>query len=286
MTRIYRSWGHGLEGLFILLVRQAKLLFRFKLVFLFAVVSIFLSVVTYFYIGGVVDGGVSSVLSGYGSGDYFTYVLIGIATNSIVLASMTTYLRFIAGSFWSNKLDSVLLSSVGLRTFFLSGIVWSIIYSMITISIYVVFGLGLFGATITFPPGWWIVIPILFLASLALSGIGLISASVFFFRAAKGGSEPVNWIFTNVSGIFAGVYFPPTLLPVFVRNLSILFPHTYAIEGIRQVFMNGKDYLDIALQETVMYLFIYAAISLPAGIMLFRRCLRIAEREGTLVRWQ
>lgn len=258
-------------------IREIKLLTRFKVSFLFTLINILFTIAVFFFISKfmVVD-------QYFQMNNYFSYVLIGLAVNQYVSTSIHIYLGTTSEAYWSNRLELILSSPTRLKTFFLATLLWSFIFATINICLYFVVGIGVFGANIGLPSNWYLIIPILFLVVISLSGIGLLSASMFLLVNAKGGVEPIGWAIATLSGVFTGVYFPPSILPTYLQPISKILPQTYALEAIRSIFA-GKGLGDV--QVAILYLILFSCILFPLGLWVFKKGIQKAEREGTLARW-
>jgi ABC-type multidrug transport system permease subunit len=120
---------------------------------------------------------------------------------------------------------------------------------------------------------------------ISLSGIGLISASMFMLANAKGNMEPIGWSIATISGLVAGVYFPPDYLPPAIQIISNFLPQTYAIESLREILLLGKDLAEPSIQFTIFILVIFSIILLPIGLYLFNLGIKKGEKDGSLARW-
>jgi ABC-2 type transport system permease protein len=252
---------------------------RFKLSFVFSYVSMFVSIAIFYFINLFVGE-----VPGYGN--YFTFVLIGLAINQFTQITLTTYLQTMHTLYWSNWLEILLTSPTRTNTFFTAVMIWNYLYSSVGVAFYFLVGIIVFGATFTFTSTAWVAILLLVLLVISLSGIGLISASMFLLANAKGSVEPIGWVISTISGLVAGVYFPPEFLPKWVQSISWLLPQTYAIDAIRKILLQGDDFFDSYIQLTIVYLIVFSIILIPLGLWMFRLGIRKAEREGTLARWQ
>lgn len=272
------SFPEKLGVIWVYLCRRAKLWFRFKISFVFSFVAMFVTIAIFYFINVFVGE-----IPGYGN--YFAFVLIGLAVNQYMQTTLNIYLGTMHSMYWSNWLEIILTSPMRLKTFFSSVMTWTYLYATMNVAFYFIIGIFVFGAEFTFPATAWIVIPILILLIISLSGIGLISASMFMLANAKGDIEPIGWGVATLSGLVAGVYFPPKYLPAPVQMLSKILPQTYAIDAIRRILLNSEGISSHSIQLTIIYLIIFSIILLPLGMFMFNIGIRKAEKEGTLARW-
>jgi ABC-2 type transport system permease protein len=134
--------------------------------------------------------------------------------------------------------------------------------------------LGGLGTAFHVQPGLALLAYLLFIA--AVFGIGLIGSSLFFLLEVKQGREPVSWLVDYTVRITAGVYIPVAALPVWVRGLGYLLPHTYALRTIRSALLPGGG----APGSDLVVLALFAVVTLFLGATAVQKAIRHAERQG------
>ena len=128
---------------------RSKLWYRFKVSFLFSLISMFIAIMIWYFMGiilGSIDLG-----QDYRSVNYFTFVLVGIIINQYIIITITTYLETLKEIYWQNRLEIYMTSPARLNTFFASALVWTYLYATINVLIYFGVGIFLFGASLTIP---------------------------------------------------------------------------------------------------------------------------------------
>lgn len=286
MSKHYLTLKEKLEVVTMFLSRSGKLWVRFKVSFVFSLIAMFATIAIFFFFGIGFNVTVPPDASvKYGGAEFFSFVLIGLAFNQYTVIAIGDYLRTIRGAYFSNWLEMILSSPMRLKTFFVSVMSWGYLYSTINIILYLLVGVWLFGAEITFPAGWYVIILILFLVIISLSGIGLMAASMFLLAGAKGEVEPISWFVPTIAALVSGVYYPVEGLPYAMQIVSKAFPQTYALEGIRLVLLGGENIWNSTVQLDILVLIIFCLILLPIGAIMFEWGISKAEREGTLARW-
>jgi ABC-2 type transport system permease protein len=83
--------------------------------------------------------------------------------------------------------------------------------------------------------GWLLVYGVLGL--VVLTSLGLILAGVAMVVARHG--ESMGEVVAGMLLLFSGAYFPPDVLPDWLRNLSLAMPVTYWLEGMRRAITGG-----------------------------------------------
>ncbi len=259
------------------MAKNGRLWYRFKLSFIFSFISMIVAIAIWYFMNKILEIGFME--------DYFTFVLVGIIINQYVLITLSTYLDSLQELYWSNQLEFYLTSPARLKTFFLASLTWTYIYATINALLYFVIGVFLFGANLVFHPGVILIVPMLFLLIIGLSGIGLISASMFLLVDAKGEIEPIRWTISTITLLVSGVVFPfEKFLDHFppLYYVAIALPQTWAIAGIRDLLSGG----DIINALPIMgILVIFALILFPLGVMMFRIGIRKGEKKGSLAKW-
>ncbi|MCK4718990.1 MAG: ABC transporter permease, partial [Thermoplasmata archaeon] len=261
--------GQKMELVSVMTEHSLRLWIRFKLSFVFSLVSMVVSIATFFFVSLLV-GDRSDLLADYG-GDYFSFVLVGLAFQFYATMTLGDYLKTIRGAYWNNWMEMIITSPYRLRTFFASVMTWSYLYATINVMLYFVLGILVFGAQIPFPSHWWLVMIILILSLFAISGLGLLSASMFLLAGAKGGTEPVKYVVGTIAGIFSGVFFPVALIPGWLRPVGYVLPHTYALEGIRRALLTptaihwGSAFEWWSMWNILFMLIMFSMILVPLG---------------------
>jgi ABC-2 type transport system permease protein len=121
---------------------------------------------------------------------------------------------------------------------------------------------------------------ILILTIICFSGLGIISAS--FIMIFKRG-DPVNWVFGSVSALLGGVFYPITVLPIWLRFFSYLLPITYSLRGMRLALLQGYSLSALTLE--ILALIVFSVLLLPLGIICFRYAVKKAKMDGSLTQY-
>jgi len=248
--------------------------YRFS--FIFDFFTILFSVLTFFFIAKIFGKGASQYLTNYG-GDYFPFVLIGIAFFGYLHTAMTSFTQVIREEQYTGTLETILLSPTRISTMLISGSLWNFLFTSLRILLYLLFGALFFGFNIS-KANFVAAIATLILTITSFSGLGIISAS--FVIVLKRG-DPVSWLFSGVSRFLGGVYFPITILPLWAQRLSLLLPITHSLEAMRKALILGESITGIAQELTV--LFIFSAILLPLSVLCFKFAIRRAKKSGSLI---
>ena len=73
------------------------------------------------------------------------------------------------------------------------------------------------------------------------------------------------------------------VLPGWMQALSVVFPHTYALEALRLTLLQGAPLSAVATDVGALVPF--AAIILPTSFVVFRHAVGRARMEGSLAQF-
>jgi len=247
----------------------------YKLSFFLQLVGIFPVVLMFFFLSRLVGSTISGPLQPYG-GNYFPFVLIGIAVQNYLTLSLSRFSGSLRESQLSGTLEAVMATPVRLPSFLMGSTAYSFVFNALRILIYLAVGSLLFDVHFN-----WARLPaalgIICLTIAAFSSLGIFSAS--FIMLFKRG-DPVNWGFNVISWLLGGVYYPVTILPLWLQKVAYLIPMTHALEALRFVLLTHRDLS--SLTEHLLVLGLWGGIGLPASLLCFRWALNRARAEGAL----
>jgi len=247
----------------------------YKLSLFLQILNLFPAVVLFFFLSRLVGSTISGPLAPYG-GNYFPFVLIGMAVQNYLGVSLSSFSNSLRESQLSGSLEAVLSTPISLSTFLMGSAAYSFAFNSLRILAYLGIGSLLFGAELN-----WIRFPAalltLALTITAFSSFGIFSAS--FILLFKRG-DPLNWAFNVTSWLMGGVYYPVSVLPDWLQKAAMLVPMTHSLEALRQSLLCNQGIA--AIGPHLLALFIWTAIGLPFSIFCFRCALNRARIKGAL----
>jgi ABC-2 type transport system permease protein len=238
--------------------------------------SIFFNLITFYFLGRLISGATAGQLSAYGGGEYFPFVLVGLALSGFQGVALSSVSFAIQYGMYTGTLESMLVTPTSLSTIVFSSVLYQFVSSLLSILLYLVFGAVLFGVSLG-QADLLSAAVILGLTLLAHLPLGIFSAS--FLLIFKRG-DPVTSLVGHLSALLAGVYFPVTVLPSWLQTVSFFLPFTHALEGLRQAVLNGRTLLELSTQVAILGIF--ALILLPLSLAVFAWAIHQAKRLGTL----
>lgn len=250
----------------------------YKLSFLMQFFGIIISASVFFYMSRILGGAMSPYLKPYG-GDYFSFVLIGIAFSDYLGLALGSMANTIRNGQMAGTLEALLATPTRIPTIIVSSSLYSFLWTSLRVVVYLLLGSLFFGLKIqnaNYPAA----LVMLALTIVAFSSFGIISAS--FIMALKRG-DPLTWIFTTLSWLAGGLYYPVSVLPGWLQKVSIFLPITYALQGMRFALLKGYGLRQLMPEITRLGLF--ALIMFPLGLIGFNLAVKKAKRDGSLTHY-
>ncbi|MDQ3785091.1 MAG: ABC transporter permease [Actinomycetota bacterium] len=121
---------------------------------------------------------------------------------------------------------------------------------------------------------------VLAVASASFIGIGMMTAVLPLISPEKG--TQLGFIAQGMLLVVSGIYYSVEVLPEPMQWLAVISPATYALEGIRDAILEGA--VISTLWGQLVPLIGIGAISIPLGLVVFRRGERYAKQHGKLKR--
>lgn len=260
------------------LKRDFSVAISYRTDFALQFLGIFLSVATFYFLSQLFGSAVAPQLEAYG-GDYFAFVLIGIAFSGYMGFSLSSFAQSIRQGQVMGTLEIMLLSPTRLSTILLSSSLWSCLLTTLRVMVYLLVGALIFGASFG-QANVLTALVVLALSITSFAGIGILSAALVLLLK-KG--DPVAWIFGGVSSLLAGVFYPISVLPAWLEPLSRFLPLTYALDGMRLAILRGYSLYQIRLD--LLALLTFTLVLTPLALFIFRQALKRAKMEGSLAQY-
>ncbi|MFH1788003.1 MAG: ABC transporter permease [Candidatus Altiarchaeota archaeon] len=250
----------------------------YKTNFLFMFTGTIVRVFVFYFIGRMLSGSALPYLSQYG-GDYFAFVLIGIAFTRYAWTSVNALSGIIRDEQMMGTLEVMLSAPTRFSTIVVYSTIWRFIYTSIEVAVCI--GIGFFLLGFSFQGAdVFAVLAMIFLTVSSLIGLGMIAAGVTVI-IKKG--NPMGQVFSMFSDLLSGVYFPVAVLPVWLERVSSVIPLTYSLRGLRLVILKGYSLRQV-LPE-VYALIAFSVILIPAGLLFLDYSVRKAKTEGNLTEY-
>jgi ABC-2 type transport system permease protein len=235
-------------------------------------------VAVFYFIAQLLGDSVNPYLEPYG-GDYFAFVLIGIAFGSFFGVGLSSFSRWIRNAQTTGTLESMLATPTRLSTIILSSAQWSYLMTTLRVIVYLLVG-ALFLDVQLGNANFAVALVVLVLTVISFSSLGIIAAS--FIMVLKRG-DPITWVFGTVSSLLGGIYYPITVLPDWMQQLAALIPVTYALRSMRLALLQGAGFE--VLWKDIFALVIFSVLLVPISLISFGFAVRLAREDGSLAHY-
>lgn len=250
----------------------------YRFAFLLRLGTLVITLFMMFFIGKTFSGTMSPYLGRYG-GDYFPYVLVGIAVSSFVSVGLGALAREVRSAQVEGTLEAMLSTPTSIYTILIGNSLWTffeaLFQTVFLLGVGVIFLnfkidiINIFAASF-----------ILFLTFLAFLVIGMMSAA--FIMIFKQGN-PIQFIFGTSSYFLGGIIFPVEVLPKSFQYASTLLPITHAVKAIRELLLAGTEVS--SLLPLIFNLVLFTIVLSPISIFFFRYAIKRAKKDGSLVQF-
>lgn len=250
--------------------------YRFS--FMLQIGGVFFSVAIFYFLSELFGGSIAPQLEPYG-GNYFSFVLIGLAFTGFLGLSLSSFAASIREGQVMGTLEIMLLSPTRLSAILISSSLWGYMMTVFRVVLYLIVGAFVFGADLgEANVGGALLIMILSIASF--TGFGVLSAALVLI-VKKG--DPLAIILNGASSLLAGVFYPVAVLPDWLEPVSKVLPLTYALDSMRLAMLQGQSIYE--LRYDILILLGFTLILTPISFLVFRRALKKAKMEGSLIQY-
>ncbi len=254
--------------------KDLRIALSYRLQFLFQFSQVFFSVMLIYFIGKMVSAaGGAGVLTAYGA-DYFSFALVGLAVNSYPKTGLITVTNELRQMMNQGVFEALCAGPVEYKWLLLYTTLWPFLFETVRVGFYFLLGVLFFG--LTFPHANWPGAGVVLLTTIPIFlMLGVLSCSILIV-VKKG--DPINWIFSSLSGLLAGTMFPVAVLPPWLQAVAFCLPLTHALEALRRCLLTGSTLGDV--RRHLLALAVFAAVLLPITIVTSNFCLAQARRSG------
>ena len=260
------------------LKRDILIAASYKTAFVGEALGVLFKVITFYYISKVFGGVLTPNLARYNN-DYFAYLMIGVALMDFMYTSLETFDNNIRESQLMGTLEIVLLTPIKLTHMLLFSSLWPYVFTTLSFLTYLLFGVLIFDLQIGNSNPVTAVVMLL-LAVLTFAPLGIVSATVVLvFKRGSG----LRKVFSATSALLGGAFYPTQVLPDWIQSVCYFVPMTHAVTGLRAALISNASLSE--LTSEILFLCVFAAISLPLSLLLFKAGVVHTKRTGTLTQY-
>ncbi len=250
----------------------------YRLAFGMSIVGILFTSFTFYFLSEFM-GPVSAEYLGEYDGDYFSYVLIGIAFGSYFSVGLTSFASALRQAQTTGTLEALLMTPTPVSTVVVGSALWSYTFTTFRVLVYLLVGTLLLGVSLS---GGNVAAALvgLLLAIVAFASIGIIAAGIIM--VVKRG-DPITTLFASVANLVGGVYYPIEILPDWLQVVAKLLPITYALRIMRLSLLADASWAEVAPDMLVLTGF--CVVLFPLSLVVFRLAVQRARQEGSLAHY-
>jgi len=206
--------------------------------------------------------------------DYFAFVVIGVVI-LLVLQSTFDIPNLLRQELLTGTFERLVVSPFGPLATTLALMCFPLLLALFTASVTIALAAAVFGVAID-----WAMLPLAVptavLAALSFSGFSVaFAACMLRFKQVPGSA----YLLAAIS-IVAGLYFPVSILPGWLRWTSDVQPFTPAVDLLRHLIVG------LPLEQSVLgdlsRLLLFTLVGLPLGVWLLTRSINASRRRGTI----
>jgi ABC-2 type transport system permease protein len=210
---------------------------------------------------------------------YFAFAVVGLLILAVLNSTLATPPGLVRQELVAGTFERICVSPFGPVRTLISMLLFPFCYALASALILLVFAGLAFGL-----PVHWATVPL----AIPLSALGagsflpfgiLLLAVVIVIKQAAAGT---TWVIAAIS-LIAGLYFPISLLPDWIRWASSVQPFTPATELLRHVLVNrplaSSAWLDLVKMTG------FTLVLLPLSVFALQRALAYGRRRGTLIEY-
>lgn len=257
-------------------VRDTRIETSYKFQFIWSFATVFFTVATFYFVAGLISADRPvAVLAEY-RGDYFAYVVIGIAIARYLDAALAGTTTAIRQAMSQGTLEIMFVSPTGPMTILAFSALWQFLFETVRVWFCLAIAAAVFGFRLS-QPNWWAALLALGFTVPAFLALGVLSASLLILLKR---GDPINWFAVSVASLLGGVVFPVSQLPPWLQAVACLVPLTHALDCFRGALLLGRSVSE--LWSSLMPLLVFSAVMLPLAWLSSVFALRRAKRDGAL----
>jgi len=267
-----------MQRLLAFLIRDFHTETSYRFGFLMGISGVFFRVFIFYFLAQLVNSSAAPLLSDY-NGDYFAFVLIGIAFGGYFSTGLTGFADALRQAQTTGTLEAMIMTPTPVSLLIVGSAAWSYTYTTFRVLIYLLIGVLLLGLDLgqaNVPAA----LLSLLLAIISFASIGIIAASVIM--VIKRG-DPITALFGNLANLIGGVYYPIEILPKWLQFFARLLPITYALRAMRLSLLNGASWAELA--PDLWALLVFCVVLFPLSLLIFRFAVEQARADGSLAQY-
>jgi ABC-2 type transport system permease protein len=249
--------------------------YRIQLVLSF--LGLIVTLIPLYLVGRALDPLMAPKIGAEG-GEFFGFLLLGTALFPFAILAMQVLPSEVGSGVGTGTFEAMLATPARLPSLFVGFVSYDLIWTSVRTVALLMFG-AILGATIAPQQILALVVVVVFIV-LAHLPIGLLAtAFMLMFRTTL--ELPKLAMFAST--IFAGIYYPTSVIPEQVRVISAAVPLTYGLRAARRVALQNASLADVGADLGMLAAF--AVLLGVVGLVVLRAALLAVRRAGTLAHY-
>lgn len=258
--------------------RDLRIALSYRVLTLLQGVSFAIGVLSSFFLSELVGEDASARVGEYG-GDYFAFLLVGLALWGFLTAALQAGATSLRQELNWGTLETVLMAGASPAVVVVGAALSGLLGATLNATAMPLAGIWLGGGPGEglSPAGVLLALAAVALTALAALGAGFcISALTLVLK--KG--DNLYWLVAEAAAIVGGVYYPTSVLPRALRLLGELSPLTPGLRVLRRALLGDASWRGSATD--CLALTLWAVVLLAVGLWNFRVAVDIARRDASL----
>jgi ABC-2 type transport system permease protein len=210
---------------------------------------------------------------------YYAFVVVGVVIFAVLTSTLSAPVATLRAELQAGTFERMVLSPFGAVRSIASLLIFPLLLALVVGVLSLAYAGILFGLDLrwsTAAAG----IPLAVLSAAAFAPFGLVmAAAVVLLKQTNAGA---TFVMAGMT-LLAGLYFPVTLLPAWIRWASDVQPFTPAVDLLRNVLVGTplSDPFGVELAKLAGF----AAVLLPLSLLVLRAAVRRSRRQGTIIEY-
>jgi len=216
---------------------------------------------------------------GYGDPDKILFLIIGALLWGFLSVLFHDVAEAVAWERWEGTIEYTFMAPIYRLTYLAGQCVFAVIYAIFR-SIIILVLVALFFKIQFTNANIVSAFTLVIISSFSFLGMGLIAAILPLLSPEKGAQA--SHIFQAIVLLISGVYYDVSVLPSWIRPLSVISPGTYTLRAIRKALLENASLSD--LSGDIITLIFIGLFLIPFGLWVFNRAEIFAKKTGKLKR--
>ena len=209
------------------------------------------------------------------TGTYFSYVVLNVAFLGFQSTAVSAYQNAVRGTQSTGVLEALLVTPTDLPLLVVACSLWAFALTAVRVVVYLLSAMLIFHLDLSHANSAAILLSLALIVT-CMSSFGIFSAaSVMTFKQPS----PTGLVFGSASQLLGGVFFPISLLPLWLQHVSQVLPITHGLGAIRAA-AHGATLGQMG--PDLVWLACASLLLLPLALFAFHRSVIRAKYDGTL----